>query len=102
VALTRDLELLAHPVRLRLLSVLARNVEPVCVCDLEALVPVKQPTVSHHLRILRDAGLIMPERRGLWTYYSVREAGAAELRKRIRQGLASLTPIEGPNSPKRG
>ena len=89
-ALGRDLELLAHPIRLRLLSVLARNPEPVCVCDLETLVPVKQPTVSHHLRILRGAGLITSERRGLWTYYSVRAEAAESLRERILKGLQQL------------
>jgi len=93
-ALSRDLELLAHPIRLRLLSVLARNPEPVCVCDLEALVPVKQPTVSHHLRILRKAGLITSERRGLWTYYSVRDEAAGDLLERVARGLEPLAPIE--------
>ena len=93
-ALSRDLELLAHPIRLRLLSVLARNPEPVCVCDLESLVPVKQPTVSHHLRILRNAGLITSERRGLWTYYSVRDEVAGDLLERVARGLEPLAPIE--------
>ena len=51
-ALARDFDVLAHPVRLQLLDVLARNEGRVCVCDLEAAVPVKQPTVSHHLRLL--------------------------------------------------
>lgn len=98
-----DLELLAHPVRLRLLSILARNGEAVCVCDLEALVPVKQPTVSHHLRLLREAGMIDGERRGLWTYYFVRPAGLGALRDRILAGLSRLEPVdsrpEGPERP---
>jgi ArsR family transcriptional regulator, arsenate/arsenite/antimonite-responsive transcriptional repressor len=101
-ALGQDLELLAHPIRLRLLSVLARNPEPVCVCDLEALVPVKQPTVSHHLRILRDAGLIASERRGLWTYYSVQGEAARSLRERIRRGLEHLVPAAEQPSMTRG
>ena len=51
---------------------LARNEGRVCVCDLEAAVPVKQPTVSHHLRILRDAGLVESEKSGQWVYYHLR------------------------------
>jgi len=101
-AMGRDLELLAHPVRLRLLSILTQNPEPVCVCDLAALLPVKQPTVSHHLRILRDAGLITSERRGLWTYYSVRAEAAGSLGERIRRGLEHLVPTAPKPSTTRG
>jgi ArsR family transcriptional regulator len=67
-----DFEHLAHPVRLQLLDVLARNEGRVCVCDLEAAVPVKQPTVSHHLRLLREAGLI-EVKVGQWVYYIRRD-----------------------------
>lgn len=97
--LTGDLELLSHPVRLRILSVLASNPEPVCVCDLEALVPVKQPTVSHHLKILRAAGLVGSERQALWTYYHVRRAAWDALRDRITRALGQLAPrIEAPST----
>lgn len=88
--LAGDLHVLAHPVRLQLLDVLARNAGKVCVCDLEAGVPVKQPTVSHHLGLLREAGLVESERRGLWAYYFVRPHALAELRARIRGGLGDL------------
>ena len=54
-ALTDDLAILAHPIRLQLLALLATREGQVCVCDLEAAVPVKQPTVSHHLKLLREA-----------------------------------------------
>jgi ArsR family transcriptional regulator, arsenate/arsenite/antimonite-responsive transcriptional repressor len=97
--LTGDLELLAHPVRLRIVSVLASNPEPVCVCDLEALVPVKQPTVSHHLRILRTAGLVSSEKRGLWTYYFVRPDSWSALSERITTALSRLAPRSGPFTP---
>lgn len=90
--LTGDLELLAHPVRLRILSVLASNPEPVCVCDLEALVPVKQPTVSHHLKTLRAADLVSSEKRGLWTYYFVRTDSWSALSERVTGALARLAP----------
>jgi ArsR family transcriptional regulator, arsenate/arsenite/antimonite-responsive transcriptional repressor len=88
--LTTDLEILAHPVRLQILSVLVRNEGNVCVCDLEAAVPVKQPTVSHHLKLLRQAGLIDSERQGLWAYYYVKRDALAALRARISERLESL------------
>lgn len=88
--LTGDLETLAHPIRLQLLDVLLRNEGRVCVCDLEAAVPVKQPTVSHHLRLLREAGLVTSERDGLWAYYRVRRDVLVALRERIAAGLAAL------------
>jgi ArsR family transcriptional regulator len=79
---------LAHPVRLQLLDVLARNEGRVCVCDLEAAVPVKQPTVSHHLKLLRAAGLIQREKVGLWAYYRVDRLALARLRERVSATLA--------------
>lgn len=95
-ALTADLEILAHPIRLRLLSVLANAPDPACVCDLEAVVPVKQPTVSHHLKLLRSAGLVRSERRGHWTYYSVKPEALQGLRRRIAAGLDHLGTGEIP------
>jgi ArsR family transcriptional regulator len=92
---TADLEILAHPVRLQLLDVLARNEGQVCVCDLEAAVPVKQPTVSHHLRLLREAGLIDFEKQGLWAYYFVNRRELVALRARIAARLDSLGPEAG-------
>lgn len=85
-----DLELLAHPVRLRILDILARRGGEVCVCDLEGALPVKQPTVSHHLRILREAGLVDTVRRGVWAYYFVRPEALATLRRRVSRVLAAL------------
>jgi ArsR family transcriptional regulator len=88
--ITSDLEILAHPVRLQILSILAGSSGQVCVCDLEAAVPVKQPTVSHHLRLLREAGLIDCERHGLWAYYYIRRDAFGSLRARITEQLASF------------
>ena len=88
---TGDLEILAHPIRLQLLDVLTRNAGRVCVCDLEAAVPVKQPTVSHHLRLLRQAGLIDCEKQGLWCYYFVNRGALSALRARIEGRLVMLT-----------
>lgn len=77
---------LAHPIRLQILDMLSQSAEPVCVCDLEAALPVKQPTVSHHLKQLRDAGLIDSERQGLWAYYFVRPEALGDLQGKL-QGL---------------
>jgi ArsR family transcriptional regulator, arsenate/arsenite/antimonite-responsive transcriptional repressor len=88
--LTTALDVLAHPVRLSLLALIAASEGPICVCDLEASVPVKQPTVSHHLKLLRAAGLVESEKRGLWAYYHVRQGELDRLRRRIAAGLGRL------------
>lgn len=59
---------LGDPVRLRLAALIASQDE-VCVCDLQAHFTVSGPTISHHLKVLREAGLISGERRGTWVYY---------------------------------
>lgn len=87
---TGDLEILAHPVRMQLLDVLVRKEGVVCVCDLEAAVPVKQPTVSHHLRLLREAGLVHSERRGLYAYYMVDRPALDRLRGRVSAYLDTI------------
>jgi ArsR family transcriptional regulator len=89
--LSSDLQLLAHPIRHQILDILARSPGQVCVCDLETALPVKQPTVSHHLRLLREAGLIDCERHGLWAYYFVQREVLASLRSRISEQLAMLS-----------
>ena len=60
---------LADPVRLRLLSLITSAGHEVCVCDLTGQFDVSAPTISHHLRVLREAGLVDCERRGTWVYY---------------------------------
>lgn len=63
---------LSDPVRLRLLSSIASHAGgEACVCDISAGVEVSQPTVSHHLKVLRDAGLLTSQRRASWVYYAV-------------------------------
>lgn len=63
---------LADPVRLQLLSsVASRAGGEACVCDISAGVEVSQPTISHHLKVLRDAGLLTSRRRASWVYYAV-------------------------------
>ena len=60
---------LADPVRLRLMSIIASAGDEVCVCDITPQFDVSGPTISHHLRVLREAGLVDCERRGTWVYY---------------------------------
>jgi ArsR family transcriptional regulator len=70
VSLARAFAALADPVRLRLLSILASaEAGEVCVCDLTGPVGKSQPTVSHHLKVLGDAGLVTSEKRGRWAWY---------------------------------
>jgi ArsR family transcriptional regulator len=71
---------LADPIRLQLVDVLRRHAGKVCVCELIPLFDVSQPTVSHHLKVLRDAGLVGVERRGLWSFYYVIPEATKELR----------------------
>lgn len=69
----------ADPARLLILSWLARAEDEICVCDFTDVLPLNQPTVSHHLKILRDAGLITRDRRGTWVYYRLAPAAQREL-----------------------
>ena len=62
---------LGDPVRLQLVDVLRTHAGSVCVCELVPLFDISQPTVSHHLKVLREAGILGSERRGLWAYYYV-------------------------------
>lgn len=62
---------LGDPVRLQLVDVLRRHAGKVCVCELVPLFDLSQPTVSHHLKVLREAEIVGSERRGLWAYYFV-------------------------------
>ena len=62
---------LGDPIRLQLVDVLRKHAGKVCVCELVPLFDISQPTLSHHLKRLREAGLVDSERRGLWAYYYV-------------------------------
>jgi ArsR family transcriptional regulator len=68
----RTLKALADPARLRLLSIIAaHDGGEACVCDLTEPVGLSQPTVSHHLRVLTEAGFVTREKRGVWAYYTL-------------------------------
>ena len=70
---------LGDPIRLQLVDVLRKHAGKVCVCELVPLFDLSQPTVSHHLKVLRDAGIVDSERRGLWAYYYVLPDALKEL-----------------------
>jgi ArsR family transcriptional regulator len=75
---------LADPVRLRVLSILAASPEgEVCVCDFVGPLGKSQPTISHHLKILSEAGLVQGDRRGKWVWYSLNRDRLASLRAAI-------------------
>src|ERR1700723_2114175 len=79
---------LADPHRLTILATLARADDEGCVCDFTSALPLTQPAVSHHLKILRDTGLVTSERRGTWVYYRL----APDAQARLTAALSSLIP----------
>ncbi len=79
--LAKGFHALADPIRLHLLSMIAAaGTDGACVCDLVAPSGRSQPTVSHHLKILREAGLVTSEKRGTWAWYFVRADHVARLK----------------------
>jgi ArsR family transcriptional regulator, arsenate/arsenite/antimonite-responsive transcriptional repressor len=70
---------LGDPIRLQLVDVLRKHAGKVCVCELVPLFDLSQPTVSHHLKVLREAGIVGSERRGLWAYYYVNPESLEDL-----------------------
>src|SRR6476646_7463600 len=81
---------LADPTRVAIVNRLSLA-ESVCVCDLTGAFALSQPTVSHHLRILRDAGLIESERRGTWAYYRLVPEAIGRLRDVFEPAVAAAT-----------
>ena len=80
--MARTLKALADPTRLRLLShIAAQGCESVCACDLLDVVDISQPTISHHLKKLVDAGLLTRDQRGKWAHYSVVHETFVDLRR---------------------
>lgn len=86
-AVTARLKAVADSTRLRMLDLLAQQTEPLCVCDITDHFDQRQPTISHHLKLLREAGLIDCEKRGIWAFYWATDAG--------RQTLAAISGLAG-------
>ena len=76
---------LGDPVRMQLVDVLRKHAGKVCVCELVPLFDLSQSTVSHHLKKLREAGIVGSERQGLWAYYYVLPGALEELRAWLGQ-----------------
>ncbi len=74
---------LSDPARLTILATLARSSDEVCVCDFTSGLELNQSTVSHHLKILKDAGLVTAVRRGTWGYYSLHPDATARLERAL-------------------
>ena len=70
---------LGDPARVRIVNLVATSVEAVCACELYAPLGLAQPTVSHHLKKLTDAGLLEREQRGKWAYFSLKRAAVEKL-----------------------
>lgn len=84
-ALADRLKAVADPTRLRMLELLVQQPAPLCVCEITDQFTLHQPTISHHLRLLREAGLIAGEKRGTWSYYWATDEG-----KRVLASVKSL------------
>ena len=74
---------LGDPARVRIVNLLATSGEPVCACEFEPALRLSQPTVSHHLKKLTDAGLLEREQRGKWAYFSLRPEASAQLERLV-------------------
>lgn len=79
---TAALNALGDEIRLKIVRLLAQH-DALCVCELEQAFEVEQPTVSHHLKILRETGLVDVQRRGTWAYYSLRKDAFKRLTQRL-------------------
>jgi ArsR family transcriptional regulator len=79
---------LSDPTRFDIFRLIAAQDAPICACDVVDRFRVSQPTISHHLKVLRDAGLVSVSRRGVWAYYAADARGMALL----RDSLGSFAP----------
>ena len=87
VATAELFKALSDPARVRIVNVLATNGEPICACEFEPALGLSQPTVSHHLKKLTEAGLIEREQRGKWAYFS--------LKRHAVEKLAAVADLKG-------
>ena len=95
--LARMFKSLADPVRLRMLSLIASHAGgEACVCDLSDSFDLSQPTISHHLKVLRSAGLLDCERRGTWVYYWVIPSALQQLSAVLLVESTMTVPAETP------
>lgn len=81
---------LADATRFQIFGLIAARPEPICVCDIVARFDLRQPTISHHLKVLRDAGLVTSTRRGTWSYYAVDPRGVKAARAALDAALPGM------------
>jgi ArsR family transcriptional regulator len=86
---------LADPTRLDIFRLVAAQEAPICACDVVDRFRVSQPTISHHMKVLRDAGLVTVSRRGVWAYYAADPRGLALLRDALDAFAPSLLAAAG-------
>lgn len=79
-SLAAVLKAMAHPVRIRILRLLHECGESLCSCDIEAHFPLRQPTISHHLKILKDAGLVESQQEGIWVHFTLSKRSPIQVR----------------------
>jgi len=82
-ALTDLFKALSDPTRIEIVAILRDADEPVCICDLETTFELSQPTLSHHMARLREAGLLDTGKQGIWCYYSLRRDLPAQVKRVI-------------------
>jgi ArsR family transcriptional regulator, arsenate/arsenite/antimonite-responsive transcriptional repressor len=75
---------LADPARVKIVNLLARSAESVCACEFEPALRLSQPTVSHHLKKLTEAGLLEREQRGKWAYFSLTPEASSQLERLVQ------------------
>jgi DNA-binding transcriptional ArsR family regulator len=80
---------LADPTRLTMMASLWKAQAPICICDFTAGMDLSQPTISHHMAKLKEAGLVESEKRGIWIYYRLRADLAVNTRRLLAQLIAS-------------
>ena len=86
------LSAMSDPTRLRIIEMLSGTCDSICVCDITTQFDLGQPTISHHLKVLRDAGLVTWEKRGLWVYYSLDRTAFEEVTGYLN-GLLSASQL---------
>jgi ArsR family transcriptional regulator, arsenate/arsenite/antimonite-responsive transcriptional repressor len=77
------LKAIAHPVRIKILDLILQGDGEVCSCDIERFFELSQPTISHHIKLLQEAGLIASEPRGVWAYHRIRTDAFAYIRDHL-------------------
>lgn len=85
VEVTPALKALAHPARWTIMELIHRGGGEICVCEFQEHLDLSQPTISHHLKTLREAGLIQSRQEGTWVYHTIRRDAAAALAARLER-----------------